>query len=148
MRCSVRRFCLAVWFQARMVSSRMKISHALARNEGPSALMKRTPLSSSFMTFLMRASGSVWNLKSWWSTSMSSMSARWFSQNWRICSTCGSPEAAAPAAAPSPARGGGAAAAGGCLGEVEVDIARAGRRVAPLGVVVWKGRGGEGRPRG
>lgn len=61
--CKVLRLFSSATHQALMVSSVMKISHALANRIGASPLIILTS-SSVFITFLIRASGSEWDLKS------------------------------------------------------------------------------------
>ncbi|KAJ0899235.1 hypothetical protein HanRHA438_Chr08g0366121 [Helianthus annuus] len=61
--CNVRRLFSSAWSHERMVSSKMKSSHAFANNIGASADIMRTS-SSAFMIFLIRANGSWWFLKS------------------------------------------------------------------------------------
>mmetsp|Transcript_15142 Transcript_15142/g.48293 ORF Transcript_15142/g.48293 Transcript_15142/m.48293 type:complete len:284 (+) Transcript_15142:191-1042(+) len=62
--CSVLRLFFSAKHQARSVSSKMNISHALANRTGASALIMRTS-SSLFMIRLMRARGrSLWFLNS------------------------------------------------------------------------------------
>ncbi len=60
--CKVRLLQRAVKFQDRRVSSRIKISHALASRSGASWEMNLTAPSSSFMIFFTRARGSACTL--------------------------------------------------------------------------------------
>jgi hypothetical protein len=61
--CNVLRLFSSACIQARIVSSVMKMSHPFAKRIGASAEIILTS-GSAFMTFLIRASGSWWSLKS------------------------------------------------------------------------------------